>query len=69
MAADPNLAQTFPGLTWREILVTAVEGGLDIKEGDQFIVSGVTYPVRAVADWPWAPTGQDRLMIYLEDKK
>ena len=69
MPVDPNLAQSFEGLSFREILMTAVEGGLDIVEGDQFIVGGVTYPVRAVADWPWRPTSEDRLIVYLEDKK
>ena len=69
MPVDPELAQGFPGLSFREILMTAVEGGLDIKEGDQFIIGSVTYPVSAVADWPWKPTGSDRLIIFLEDKK
>ena len=69
MPVDSNLAQSFPGLSFRELLMTAVEGGLDIKEGDQLIVGGVTYPVHAVADWPWKPTGEARLIVFLEDKK
>lgn len=69
MPVTPELAQEFPGLSFREMLMTAVEGGLDIVEGDVLVVGSTEYPIRAVGDWPWKPTGADRLMLFLEDTK
>ena len=69
MPVDPELAQEFPGLSFREILMTFVQGGLDIAEGDVLVVGSTEYPVRAVANWPWKPTSEDRLLLLLEDKK
>ena len=69
MPVDPDLAQSFEGISFRELIMTAVEGGLDIVEGDIFVIGATEYPIRVVAEWPWKPTGEDRLMIVLEDKK
>lgn len=66
---SPEVAQGIEGLSFREILQTAVEGGLDIVEGDLLVVGSTEYPVRAVEDWTWPPDATDYLMLYLEDKK
>jgi len=65
----PEVALGIEGLGWQEILQTAVEGGLDIVEGDLLVVGITEYPIRAVADWTWPPDGTDYLILYLEDKK
>jgi hypothetical protein len=52
-----------------ELLITFCEGPLDILEGDTFITGGVTYRVRAVGQWYWAPLGSDYLAILLEEPK
>lgn len=41
----------------------------DITEGDALTVGGVDYPVRAVGDWPWRPTGGKRLVLVVEEPK
>ena len=66
---SPELELGVAGLAWRETLQTMVEGGLDIVEGDLLTVSGVDYPVRAVANWTWGPDSTDFLVLYLEDIK
>ena len=52
-----------------ELLMTMCEGGLDILEGDQLITGGVTYKVRAVAQWHWRPSDSNTLLIILEEVK
>lgn len=52
-----------------EILQTLVAGGLDILEGDQFIVGSTTYKIRAVGQWTWRPTATDTLHLLLEEVK
>jgi len=66
---DPNVSLGIEGLGWRELLQTAVEGGLDIVEGDLLVVGGTEYPIRAVADWNWPPSGTDYMILYLEQAK
>jgi len=66
---DPNLALEFEGLTFRELLQTAVQGGLDIVEGDQLVVGSKTYPIKAVSNWTWPPDATDYLILILVDKK
>lgn len=62
----------------RQLLgLTAVAGELwqtftretDIREGDVLVVASVDYPVRAVGDWPWRPTGADRVVVVVEETK
>lgn len=52
-----------------EVLQTLCEGGLDILEGDQFIAGGVTYKVRAVAQWHWRPADANTLHVFVEETK
>jgi len=66
---DPQVALGIEGLGWAEALQTAVEGGLDIIEGDLLVVAGTEYPIRAVADWTWPPSAKDYQILFLEDKK
>ena len=68
-AVDPEVAQGFEELGFREILQTAVQGSLDIVEGDILTVSGTDYPIRAVSDWYWRPDGTDYQILILEDTK
>lgn len=63
---DPEIAQGIEGLSFREILQTAVQGGLDIVEGDALVVDSQEYPIRAVAEWVWL--GTDYLILTLEDR-
>ena len=65
----PGVAMGIEGLSFREILQTAVEGGLDIKEGDLLVVGAIEYPIRAVEDWTWPPDAKVYMILYLEDKK
>lgn len=65
----PEIAMGIEGLSFREILQTAVEGGLDIVEGDLLVVGGTGYPIRAVEDWTWPPDAKTYMILYLEDKK
>ena len=65
---DPEIAMGVEGLSFREILQTACEGGLDIKEGDTLVVGSDEYPIRAVEDWTWPPTATDHLLLILEDR-
>jgi hypothetical protein len=52
-----------------EVLQTMVEGGLDILEGDVFVVGSTEHKVRAVGQWSWRPTAKDTLLILLEEVK
>lgn len=51
-----------------ELLITYCENQ-DILEGDTLITGGVTYKIRAVAQWFWQPTDANRLAIVLEEDK
>ena len=64
---DPDIAMGVEGLSFREILQTAVEGGLDIVEGDLLVVGSTEYPIRTVSDWEWK--GSTYKMLLLEDRK
>jgi len=64
---SPEIAMGVEGLSFREILQTAVEGGLDIVEGDLLIVGSIEYPIRAVEDWTWK--GSTYQILLLEDRK
>ena len=66
---SPEVAQGIEGLSFREILQTQVEGGLDIMEGDLLVVDSVEYPIRAIEDWTWAPDGKNCMVLYLENRK
>ena len=66
---DPQIALGIEGLGWQEALQTAVQGGLDIVEGDLLVVAGTKYPIRAVADWMWSPNAKIYMILFLEDKK
>lgn len=65
----PELGQGVEGLSFREILQTSVEGGLDIVEGDILVVDSDEYPIRAVAEWTWPPDETDYMTLTLEDRK
>lgn len=65
----PEVAQGIEGLSFRELLQTAVEGGLDIVEGDILVVGSAEYPIRAVSEWTWPPAQTDYLILLLEDIK
>lgn len=65
---DPEIAQGIDGLSFREILQTACEGGLDIIEGDLLVVGADEYPIRAVEDWTWPPSSNDYLLLIVEDR-
>jgi hypothetical protein len=66
---DPEVDQGIDGLSFREILQTFVDGGLDIVEGDLLVVAGTEYPIRAVGDWYWPKSTADYVRLLLEDKK
>jgi hypothetical protein len=66
---DPEVTQGIEGLSFRELLQTFVEKGLDIVEGDLLVVGSVEYPIKAVADWYWGPDSSDYLALLLEDQK
>lgn len=66
---NPEMAQDIGGATWRELLQTATEGGLDIKEGDLLVVAGTEYPIRSVAEWTWPPDATDYMILILQDRK
>lgn len=68
-SVTPEVAQGFEQLGFMELLQTAVDGGLDIVEGDTLTVSSTDYPIRAVADWYWRPDTADYMILYLEDIK
>ena len=65
----PEVAQGIEGLSFREILETTVEGGLDIVEGDTLVVGSAEYPIRAVSEWYWPPDAANYLALYLENRK
>src|SRR5689334_17801146 len=54
---DPEVRQRLMLETDNVILETFVQASIDIKVGDTLVVSGVEYPIKAVADWYW-PTDQ-----------
>lgn len=62
----PELAQIAGLDVWVGLYQTMVDGDLDIVRGDQFISGGVTYEVRAVADWSWRPEDDVTTMVILE---
>jgi len=64
-----EIAQGFENLSFREILQTQVEGGLDIVEGDLLVVDSVEYPIRAIEDRTWRPDGKNYMLLYLEKPK
>lgn len=64
---DPNVSLGVAGLAFHELLQTAIDGGLDIVEGDLLVVATVEYPIRAVADWNWK--GTNYVTLLLEDQK
>ena len=66
---DPEVALGMERLGFREVLQTAVEGGLDIVEGDLLVVAGTEYPIRSVADWYWPPTDEDYMILIVEEIK
>ena len=66
---DPLLAQEFEGLTFRELLQTTVEGGLNIIENDLLVVGSKEYPIKSVANWTWPPDAKDFLTLILVDRK
>jgi hypothetical protein len=66
---DPEVGQGVEGLSFREILQTFAEKGLDIIEGDLLVVGSTEYPIRAVADWFWGPDTADYIRLLLEDIK
>lgn len=68
-ASMPSVFKTAGIGDFVEILQTQVEGGLDILEGDQFIVGTTTYKVRAVGQWSWRPSATDTLHLLLEEVK
>ncbi len=41
----------------------------DIREGDVLTVSSKDYHIKAVGDWPWRPSGADRVVIAVEEAK
>ncbi len=52
-----------------ELLQTVIAGGLDIRQGDFLVVSGVEYPVRRCEDWPWPPDALTYRWLVVEDLK
>lgn len=62
----PELAQMAGLNEWVGLFQTMVDGDLDIEAGDQFISGGVTYRVRAVADWSWRPETDVTTLVLLE---
>jgi len=64
---DPEIAQGVEGLSFREILQTATQGDLDIKENDILVVGSDEYPIRAVAEWEWK--GSEYKVLTLENRK
>lgn len=66
---DPELRQRMAINTPNELLQTFVQGGLDIQEGDMLVVSGSTYPIRAVADWYWPGDSANYVHLILEQLK
>ena len=66
---DPEIRRTLTLNTPHELLQTAVEGGLDIKEGDILVVGSSEYPIRAVGDWAWPMDATATRYLVLEDLK
>lgn len=52
-----------------ELLMTMVEDGLDILEGDILTTGGIDYKIRAVGQWNWRPTRLDTSVLILEEVK
>ena len=66
---NPEMAQGIEGLSFRELLQTTVEGGLDILEGDLLVVGNTEYAIRAASEWTWPPDGTDFITLLLEERK
>jgi hypothetical protein len=66
---DPDLFERFGTQASSELLVTYVQGGLDIIPGDILVVSGTEYPIRAVGDWTWRPSATDYQQLIIEEIK
>ncbi len=64
-----EVVQRIPSLSFMESLQTAVEGSLNIVEGDLLVVGGTEYPIRAIEDWLWPPDAKVYMILYLEEKK
>lgn len=67
--SSAEIQQRFGTQAAMELLETYVQGGLDIKEGDILVVSSTEYPIRAVGDWTWRPSGNDFLRLIVEEIK
>ncbi|MDY7078014.1 MAG: hypothetical protein SXV54_13950 [Chloroflexota bacterium] len=65
----PEVAQTMGIEAFAEVLQTMTKGGLDILEGDLFIVGSTEYKVRAVGEWYWRPSADNTALILLEEIK
>lgn len=44
---------------------TFVDSDVDIVAGDVMVIEGASYPVRLVADWPWAVGTADRFKVVM----
>lgn len=65
---SPDVAQMAGIGAFAELLSTLTEE-TDILEGDVLYVNSTSYKIRAVAEWPWGPTGSDTLLLILEEVK
>jgi len=68
MPVDPELRQSLGLDAALELKQTFVDGTLDIREGDVFVVDGTGYQVRSVAEWPWRKN-EIVLALVLEERK
>ena len=67
---DAELRQRIPDLAGKEeLLETFVDASADVVEGDILVVSSTEYPIRAVEDWTWPPTGLVFRRLVLEELK
>lgn len=67
---DAEIAQRIPRLAGRqELLSVFVDESADILEGDILVVGGIEYPVRAVEDWTWEPSGLEFRRLVVEELK
>lgn len=66
--ADPKIAFRLGIETPYEMLQTFTEEA-DIQEGDYLVIGSAEYPVKAVGDYPWRPTGGKRLVVLVEELK
>jgi hypothetical protein len=65
---SPEIAHRLGLETAHELLQTFTTE-TDVLEGDILTVSSVDYPIRAVADWNWRPTGGKKLVLIVEQLK